>query len=98
MKAYDILLIIYVIFHLTYGVCRARNILADDTDEKILLTDIKEIILYRRQYTKARRLPPVLQMNCIAGSAKCAYTPDFIDCFNKGSGGSGIEVKILFCC
>lgn len=68
---------------------------ADNADDKILLTDIKVLILYRGLYTKARRLSPVLQMRCIGGSANCAYTPDFIECDNIGSSGGSVTVKVL---
>ncbi|KAM4611840.1 store-operated calcium entry-associated regulatory factor isoform 1-T1 [Polymixia lowei] len=54
----------------------------------VLLQDVKVLTLYKGRYTTARRSAPVMQVQCVGGSAGCgAFVPDVVQCQNKGWDG-----------
>ncbi|XP_048359967.1 store-operated calcium entry-associated regulatory factor isoform X1 [Sphaerodactylus townsendi] len=60
--------------------------------ERILLRDVQALTLYPGQYTNSRRTSPIPQLQCIGGTAGCAaYTPDVVQCYNKGWDGSDVQ-------
>jgi hypothetical protein len=61
----------------------------------VLLGDVKILTLYKGQYTQARRVAPIPQIKCVAGSAKCIYELDIVHCYNRGSDGIDIQVNIF---
>jgi len=61
----------------------------------VLLEDVKTLTLQKGQRTQARRVSAVPQLKCIGGSAKCAYEPDVVQCYNRGSNGVDIQVRLF---
>ncbi|XP_042307039.1 store-operated calcium entry-associated regulatory factor [Sceloporus undulatus] len=60
--------------------------------ERILLREVQALTLYPGKYTNYRRTSPVPQLQCTGGSAGCAaYTPDVIQCYNKGWDGYDVQ-------
>lgn len=59
--------------------------------DAILLQDVKTLTLYKGRYTAHRRVPAVLQLQCIGGSAGCSVNIDVVQCENKGSDGIDIQ-------
>jgi hypothetical protein len=66
--------------------------LGENQDQHVLLKDIKVLTLYKGEQTQARRVSSIPQIKCIAGSAKCAYEPDIIRCYNQKSNGIDTQV------
>ncbi|XP_065110453.1 store-operated calcium entry-associated regulatory factor isoform X2 [Paramisgurnus dabryanus] len=61
-------------------------------DDAVLLRDVQVLTLHRGRYTTARRSSPVLQLQCIGGSAGCgSFVMDVVQCYNKG--WDGIDVQ-----
>ncbi|XP_034080359.1 store-operated calcium entry-associated regulatory factor isoform X2 [Gymnodraco acuticeps] len=61
-------------------------------DGSVLLRDVQALTLYRGRYTTARRSSPVLQLQCVGGSAGCqAFSPDVVQCQNKGWDGVDVQ-------
>ncbi|XP_042572751.1 store-operated calcium entry-associated regulatory factor-like isoform X2 [Cyprinus carpio] len=57
-------------------------------DEALLLRDVQVLTLHRGRYTTARRSSPVLQLQCVGGSAGCgSFVPEVVQCYNRGSDG-----------
>ncbi|XP_055061831.1 store-operated calcium entry-associated regulatory factor [Misgurnus anguillicaudatus] len=64
----------------------------NDGTDAVLLRDVQVLTLYRGRYTTARRSSPVLQLQCIGGSAGCgSFVMDVVQCYNKG--WDGIDVQ-----
>ncbi|XP_053156460.1 store-operated calcium entry-associated regulatory factor [Hemicordylus capensis] len=60
--------------------------------EKILLREVQALTLYPGQYTNYRRSSPIPQLQCTGGTAGCsAYTPDVVQCYNKGWDGYDVQ-------
>ncbi|XP_071775917.1 store-operated calcium entry-associated regulatory factor [Centroberyx gerrardi] len=58
----------------------------------VLLRDVQVLTLYRGRYTTARRSSPVLQLQCVGGSAGCgAFVPEVVQCQNKGWDGADAQ-------
>lgn len=58
----------------------------------VLLRDVQVLTLYKGRYTTARRTSPVLQLQCVGGSAGCgSFVPEVVQCQNKG--WDGIDVQ-----
>lgn len=57
--------------------------------ERVLLSSIRSLTLYADELTKARRTPPVRQLEC-TGSICRDFQPSAIHCIN--SGGSNVDV------
>lgn len=55
-----------------------------NSNDKVLLSDIKTLTFQKGVYTQGRRLTPVPQLTCIG---KCLNTPDFVNCTNIGFDG-----------
>ncbi|KAM6976917.1 store-operated calcium entry-associated regulatory factor [Aplochiton taeniatus] len=54
----------------------------------VLLRDVHVLTLYKGRHTAARRSSPVLQLQCVGGSAGCnAFVPEVVQCQNKGWDG-----------
>ncbi len=64
-------------------------------DQRVLIGDIKVLTLYKGRHTQARRVSPIPHIKCIGGTAKCLYEPDVIHCYNRGSDGIDIQVRIF---
>ncbi|KAK5866661.1 hypothetical protein PBY51_020833 [Eleginops maclovinus] len=60
-------------------------------DGSVLLRDVQTLTLYRGRYTTARRSSPVLQLQCVGGSAGCRFSPDVVQCQNKGWDGVDVQ-------
>jgi len=71
------------------------NVLGNNQNQRVLLGDVRVLTLYKGRQTQGRRVSPIPQIKCIAGSAKCAYEPDVIQCYNQGSDGIDIQVRIV---
>ncbi|XP_066575949.1 store-operated calcium entry-associated regulatory factor isoform X2 [Amia ocellicauda] len=60
--------------------------------DSVLLQQIQVITLYKGRYTSSRRASPVLQLQCLGGSAGCgAFLPDVVQCYNKGWDGVDVQ-------
>ncbi|CAF2512138.1 unnamed protein product [Rotaria sp. Silwood2] len=64
---------------------------AGNQQRSVLLEDVKTLTLHKGQRTEARRVSSIPQLKCIGGSAKCAYEPDVVQCYNRGSNGIDIQ-------
>ena len=42
--------------------------------------------------TTAHRSSPIPQLKCLGGSAQCSFTPQTVQCYNKGSDGYDVQV------
>ena len=60
----------------------------------VLLEDVRTLTLQKGQKTEARRVSSIPQLKCVGGSAKCAYQPDVVQCYNRGSNGVDIQVRL----
>lgn len=82
-QLYRFLYLIFVIFFsffFTSYFCKS---------DRIKLKDI-EVLTFKQDYvTTSRRTSPIPQLKCIGGSAKCAFRPDVIKCYNKGTTKDG---------
>ena len=38
---------------------------------------------------------PIAQMKCLGGSAGCKYMPSSMQCYNKGSDGRDVQVRLF---
>jgi len=60
--------------------------------EKIELSELKVLTLYKDQMTTGRRNYPINQLKCIGGSAGChSFIPDVVQCYNRGSDGYDVQ-------
>ncbi|XP_051992847.1 store-operated calcium entry-associated regulatory factor-like isoform X1 [Xyrauchen texanus] len=58
------------------------------TNDAVLLNDVQVLTLYKGRYTTARRSSPVLQLQCVGGSAGCvSFVPEVVQCYNRGTDG-----------
>lgn len=64
--------------------------------DKVKLEDVKVLTLKAGQMTSGRRSSPVPQLQCVGGSARCAFRPQVVQCYNKGSDGYDIQVIRTF--
>lgn len=70
----------------------SRAIWGWQQQERVLLRDVQALTLYPGQYTNSRRTSPIPQLQCIGGTAGCAaYTPDVVQCYNKGWDGYDVQ-------
>jgi hypothetical protein len=58
---------------------------------------VKTLTLQKGQRTEARRVSSIPQLKCVGGSAKGAYEPEVVQCYNRGSNGVDIQVNLLDC-
>ena len=63
--------------------------------DRILLNDLKVLTLHHGQMTTAHRSSPIPQLKCLGGSAQCSFTPQTVQCYNKGSDGYDVQVTYL---
>uniref|UniRef100_A0A915CBF9 Store-operated calcium entry-associated regulatory factor n=1 Tax=Parascaris univalens TaxID=6257 RepID=A0A915CBF9_PARUN len=61
------------------------------SDDRVRLTDVSTLTLVKGQYTTGRRSAPVLQLQCIGGSAKGRYEPRVVQCYNRGYDGVDVQ-------
>jgi len=61
--------------------------------DKVKLKDVKALTLYSGALTTGRHSSPVPQLRCVGGSANCAFLPQKVQCYNKGSDGHGFQVR-----
>ncbi len=54
---------------------------ANNKYESVLIHDIQKLTFYKEKQTISRLESSFPQLNCIGGSANCAYTPDIVHCF-----------------
>ncbi|CAF0739017.1 unnamed protein product [Didymodactylos carnosus] len=59
--------------------------------KSVLIEDVKTLTLHKGQKTQARRTSPIPQLKCTGGSARCAFEPDTVQCYNQGSDGVDIQ-------
>ncbi|CAF1203150.1 unnamed protein product [Rotaria sp. Silwood1] len=81
-----LLILSAIICYLSLYVVQAGN-----QQRSVLLEDVKTLTLYKGQRTEARRVSSIPQLKCVGGSAKCAYQPDVVQCYNRGSNGIDIQ-------
>ena len=62
-----------------------------DNPGKVLLRDVQVLTLRNGQMTTGRRSSPVPQLNCIGGSAKGQFTPQVVQCYNRGWDGQDVQ-------
>ncbi|KAG1683984.1 Store-operated calcium entry-associated regulatory factor [Nymphon striatum] len=58
---------------------------------KVRLRDINVLTLYSGKMTTYRRTSALSQLNCVGGSANCQYTPQVVQCYNRGSDGFDVQ-------
>ncbi|CAF1209062.1 unnamed protein product [Rotaria sordida] len=80
------LLLIAIIWHLSLSLVHAGG-----QHRSVLLEEVKTLTLHKGQRTEARRVSSVPQLKCVGGSAKCAFEPDVVQCYNRGSNGIDIQ-------
>uniref|UniRef100_A0A915N9J2 Store-operated calcium entry-associated regulatory factor n=1 Tax=Meloidogyne javanica TaxID=6303 RepID=A0A915N9J2_MELJA len=57
--------------------------------QKILLTSLPVLTLYRGSYTEGYK--PIKQLECIGGTASGMHSPKVVQCYNKGSDGRDVQ-------
>ncbi|CAK5075206.1 unnamed protein product [Meloidogyne enterolobii] len=57
--------------------------------QKILLTSLPVLTLYRNSYTEGNK--PIKQLECIGGTASGMHSPKVVQCYNKGSDGRDVQ-------
>jgi len=72
-----------------------KNLLGGNQHRSVLLEDVKTLTLQKGQRTEARRVSSIPQLKCVGGSAKGAYEPDVVQCYNRGSNGVDIQVNLF---
>jgi len=61
---------------------------------KVLLEDVNVLTLRKDQYTTARRVAPILQLNCIGGAARSeSHKVETVQCTNTGFDGKDYNWK-----
>ncbi|CAF1435819.1 unnamed protein product [Adineta ricciae] len=71
----------YLTIHLVQG----------GNQQSVLLQNVQTLTLYKGQRTQARRVSAVPQLKCVGGSARGAFEPDVVQCYNRGSNGIDIQ-------
>lgn len=62
--------------------------------DKVLLRDVKSIVLNKGQYTQARRTSPISQLTCMGGSARSrSHEVGQVQCTNMGFDGNDYTWK-----
>jgi hypothetical protein len=62
--------------------------------DKVLLRDVKSIVLNKGQYTQARRTTPISQLTCMGGSARSrSHEVSQVQCTNMGFDGNDYTWK-----
>lgn len=64
---------------------------AGNQHQKVLLSNVQTLTLQRGQRTQARRVSSIPQLKCVGGSAKNAFEPEVVQCYNRGSNGVDIQ-------
>lgn len=59
--------------------------------ESVILEDVSVLTLHHGKMTAGRRSSPVPQLKCIGGSAAKAFTPQVVQCYNRGSDGYDVQ-------
>ncbi|ORZ40380.1 hypothetical protein BCR44DRAFT_1495772 [Catenaria anguillulae PL171] len=61
------------------------------SDDKVLLTDVQTLTLYKGKLTAGRRSPPVQQLMCVGGDACDYFEPPVMQCKNMGHDGREVQ-------
>ncbi|XP_041466662.1 store-operated calcium entry-associated regulatory factor-like [Lytechinus variegatus] len=59
--------------------------------DRVRLEDISVLTLKHGKMTTGRRSSPVKQLQCVGGSAAHAFTPQVVQCYNRGSDGYDVQ-------
>jgi hypothetical protein len=70
-------------------------IITGDNQPSVLLSNVQTLTLQKGQRTRARRVSSIPQLKCVGGSGKCAFEPDVVQCYNRGSNGIDIQVGYI---
>jgi len=57
----------------------------------VKLSNVEVLTLYHGRMTTGRRSAPVPQLQCVGGSARYSFTPQVVQCYNRGSDGDDIQ-------
>nr|ACD37556.1 7TM protein 66 [Adineta vaga] len=71
--------------------CLAFHLVQGGNQQSVLLENVQTLTLYKGQKTQARRVSSIPQLKCVGGSAKNAFEPDVVQCYNRGSNGIDIQ-------
>lgn len=63
----------------------------DKYNDRMLLSEISALTLYNGKMTNARRSSAVPQLKCVGGTAANEFTPQVVQCYNRG--GDGYDVQ-----
>ena len=63
----------------------------DKSGERILMRDVTALTLRQGQYTTGRRTNPILQLQCVGGSACHSFTPQVAQCTQTGWDGKDAQ-------
>lgn len=90
MNVFCIRILHFLILHLIFKSHYTVN--SQAKEERVKLTEVQVITLYKDQYTNSRRLPPIPQLKCVGSFWKCqTYSPNFVQCYNKGYDGLDVQ-------
>jgi len=65
---------------------------SQESDQRVKLTDVQTITLFKDRYTNSRRLNSIPQLRCIGSFWKCQnYAPNVVQCYNKGFDGIDVQ-------
>lgn len=59
---------------------------ANEAGDRVLLTEVRSLVLRADEMTRGRRGPPMKQLECIGN---CKYRPASVMCENKGTTDAG---------
>ena len=81
----------YLIFGLCLFISEIQAWGSSSNPGKVLLRDIQVLTLRQGQMTTGRRSSPVPQLNCVGGSAQGQFTPQVVQCYNRGWDGQDVQ-------
>lgn len=80
-----------------FSIIAILSFVVDSQSDRVKLSDLKLLRLYRDRFTQSKRTPSVPQLKCINSFYRCQqYAPFAVQCYNTGSDGVEIQVILLF--
>ena len=65
--------------------------------QRIQLKDIETLTFLKDKFTNGNRVSPIPQLKCIGSYSNCYnFSPDTVQCYNKGFDGLDVQVLMLF--
>ena len=73
-------------------ICSYLTTIGGTNKDRVLLTDVSSITLEAGKMTNGRRTSPILQLECVGGTAGCYVPqPKVVQCINHGFDGYDVQ-------